>query len=561
MIPAWPSVLMDRFSAFWSWRGSSKNDTTGHACRTLTMCGQWLSASCATGASARRLLDSNVLTTALWSFSHQMNQPTEQSMLYCLALSRVFSMYASGDSLITTKLMRECFHDSRFNSALMVSFDGSGNDGTLAMDFRRDTKKHGSVEHESHVDAAFAGPVDLNSVGFTLLLGTRVKLEKYAWRMNQQVMITQSKLGLDSLSWAGKMMAYAALGSPSEEVRQLVRWYYRNSSEDADHVPAQLIRLACDSLEGQRALAAVAQAEFEEYVLDLIRAILQKVSELGLPDPDGLVLSGGCALNVLANQRVFDEIVEMRPSSKPMGLHITAAPNDSGLSVGGSWAIVPPSSWQPLQYVGFHLWDFPFLPDHAEKWGAKDLESLGGVEYLAELLSGGPAWIAQRGHNAAKPIIGVVRDRQEFGPRALGHRSLLAVPDSVEMRERMNRLKFRQWFRPVAPMIAEEALEEVFGRSVKSPYMTMAPKVRPEVLAKFPALSHLDGTARHQSVSREDEPWVHALLLAVGRWTGLAALINTSFNSRGKPIVNRAEDTCDGTRTSSSCLCIVALLP
>merc|ERR1712146_433040 len=87
-------------------------------------------------------------------------------------------------------------------------------------------------------------------------------------------------------------------------------------------------------------------------------------------------------------------------------------------------------------------------------------------------------------------------------------------------------------------MIADEALEEVFGNKVKSPYMTMAPKVRDDIKDKFPAIAHLDGTARHQSVGEHDEPWVHALLLAVGRRTGLASLINTSFNSRGKPIVN-----------------------
>merc|ERR1712129_411927 len=106
------------------------------------------------------------------------------------------------------------------------------------------------------------------------------------------------------------------------------------------------------------------------------------------------------------------------------------------------------------------------------------------------------------------------------------------------MRARMNRLKARQWYRPVAPMIADEALHEVFGRDIKSPYMTMAPQVRQDVRKSFPAMAHLDGTARHQSVGRADEPWVHALLLAVGRRTGLAALINTSFNTKGKPIVN-----------------------
>merc|ERR1712187_536205 len=144
--------------------------------------------------------------------------------------------------------------------------------------------------------------------------------------------------------------------------------------------------------------------------------------------------------------------------------------------------------------------------------------------------------------------IAVVRGRQEFGPRAVGHRSLLAVPDSDGMRDRMNRLKFREWYRPVAPMIAEEALDAVFGREVKSVTMQMAPRVRDYVRARFPALSHLDGTARHQSVGENDEPWLHSLLHAVGRRTGLAVLINTSFNSRGKPIVNSVRDCLEMLR-------------
>merc|ERR1712151_191123 len=87
-------------------------------------------------------------------------------------------------------------------------------------------------------------------------------------------------------------------------------------------------------------------------------------------------------------------------------------------------------------------------------------------------------------------------------------------------------------------MIADEALEKVFGRVIPSPFMTMAPIIRDEVRAAYPALGHVDSTARHQSVGKNDEPFIHALLLAVGKLTGLAALINTSFNTRGAPIVN-----------------------
>merc|ERR1712048_888675 len=92
-------------------------------------------------------------------------------------------------------------------------------------------------------------------------------------------------------------------------------------------------------------------------------------------------------------------------------------------------------------------------------------------------------------------------------------------------------------------MIADEALEDVFGQQVSSPYMTMAPVVREEVRERFPAIVHLDGTARHQSVGQIDEPWLHSLLLAVGKKTGLAALINTSFNTKGKPIVNTVHES------------------
>merc|ERR1719324_2044924 len=87
-------------------------------------------------------------------------------------------------------------------------------------------------------------------------------------------------------------------------------------------------------------------------------------------------------------------------------------------------------------------------------------------------------------------------------------------------------------------MIAGESLNDVFGRDILSPYMSMAPRVRDPVRERFPALAHFDGTARHQSVGPQDEPWIHKLLLAVGKRTGLAALINTSFNTHGKPIVN-----------------------
>ncbi|CAK0865733.1 unnamed protein product, partial [Prorocentrum cordatum] len=298
---------------------------------------------------------------------------------------------------------------------------------------------------------------------------------------------------LSSLGWAGKLMGYAATGSPDEAIGSVVREAYEASGAMPKYAPehifsygqgktrlphrfSECLQTICASVEGQQALAASVQAEFEKITQ---QTVLQLVEHVGVENLDGVVLTGGCALNVLANQKIRD---------------------------------------QPLQYLGFRLWDEDILGGPEVGTSAN---ICGTMADLAELLAGGPAWQREANRTSDKPIIAVVRGRQEFGPRALGHRSLVAVPDSQSMKDRMNRLKVRQWYRPVAPMIAEEALEEVFGEKVESPYMTMAPRVREEVRERFPALAHFDGTARHQSVSRSDEPWVHALLLAVGKLTGL----------------------------------------
>jgi len=209
-------------------------------------------------------------------------------------------------------------------------------------------------------------------------------------------------------------------------------------------------------------------------------------------------------------------------------VYVPSNPNDGGLTVGALWSFLPPPAVAPLQYLGFQLWDKHLLHRVTIERRAVRLNS--SLE-VADILAG-------TNEKGLRPIVAVVRGRQEFGPRALGHRSLLAVPDSEEVKDRLNRVKARQWYRPVAPMIAVEALEEVFGRPCLSPYMDKAPAVKPEMIHRYPALAHLDGTARHQSVSRSDEPWLHMLLTAVGKRTGLAALINTSFNTKGEPLVN-----------------------
>jgi carbamoyltransferase len=148
-------------------------------------------------------------------------------------------------------------------------------------------------------------------------------------------------------------------------------------------------------------------------------------------------------------------------------------------------------------------------------------------------------------HIAAGKIVGWFQGRVEWGPRALGQRSILADPRRAEMKDILNRrIKHREIFRPFAPSIIEEAVPEYFERSDPSPFMTFAYSVRPEKRGVIPAPTHVDGTARLQTVSRGANPLYCKLLTAVGDLTGVPVVLNTSFNDN-EPIVCRPEEALD----------------
>ena len=451
------------------------------------------------------------------------------------------------------------YHASPFNSALVVSYDLGGDDGH----FNVFLGQGGEMQRLAKQYAPFG---QFYGAFQTLLPDVAGKFFKMThsllckrWRADELAMdngwyefIVHHKAV--QLDFAGKLMGYSGLRKPGRltfqeqaEVEEYFEVVFQEkaardlSSNSRLLFPPHLVALSCRSSEGQMRLAAEVQFQFQHRLLLHIRSLLKQLSQASV-QVEGIVLTGGCALNVLANQLIRENLTQGALvgsyADHPLDVYVAPAPNDAGLAVGGVWAVQPPRIPQALQYLGLPLFDEEILPLEAKRRGARRLSELGDVEFLAELLT-------QNRSAEGKPIIAVVRGRQEFGPRALGHRSLLAVPDTYEIKRRLNRLKFRQWYRPVAPMIAVEALEEVFGRVVLSTSMEFAPRVRRSVQGRFPALAHYDGTARHQSVSREDESWIHSLLLAVGRITGLAALINTSFNSRGKPIVNTVRESLE----------------
>jgi carbamoyltransferase len=142
-------------------------------------------------------------------------------------------------------------------------------------------------------------------------------------------------------------------------------------------------------------------------------------------------------------------------------------------------------------------------------------------------------------------VIGWFQGRMEFGPRALGARSILASPLEASMQQRLNQIKDREDFRPVAPVVLEEEAAEWFVDAGVSPFMTFVYDVRPDKADRIPAVRHVDDTARIQTINRSQNPPYYELLRAFARRSGVPVLINTSFNTRGEPVVCNPRDAIE----------------
>lgn len=290
--------------------------------------------------------------------------------------------------------------------------------------------------------------------------------------------------------------------------------------------PFQPIDLATE--EGMRFadIAASVQRVLEDVLVDLTRALRQQT---GLPD---LCLGGGVALNGCANARILRESGFER-------VFVPPAPGDAGCALGAAL-------YADRIYFGSPDHE---LPDHPF-WGpAIDLQELPRIaaeDGLPIERTGGPEALCTRVADelCRGRIVGWMQGRTELGPRALGSRSILAAPHSIEMRDRLNReIKYREEFRPFAPIVPAEDAERFFelppGGIRLGRFMSGVFPVKPEFRTMLAAITHVDGTARLQTVDREISPLLHALLRTYEARTGIPVLLNTSFNLAGEPIVNR----------------------
>jgi carbamoyltransferase len=277
-------------------------------------------------------------------------------------------------------------------------------------------------------------------------------------------------------------------------------------------------------------IAASLQAALEEIALELARWLHDATRA------DNLCLAGGVALNCVMNARLRDR----GPFER---IWVQPAAGDAGTALGA--ALVADGEARGLR-------DRVYRMEHAylgPAYGEREIEDFlrwAKVPYrrLDDIAEEAAALLAR------DQVIGWYQGRMEFGPRALGARSILASPLSAGMQARLNEIKDREDFRPVAPVVLEEEAGNWFAGADVSPFMLFVYDVLPHQAERIPAVRHVDGTARIQTVNRAQHPLYYDLLKAFQRRTGVPVLVNTSFNTRGEPIVCTPRDAVECFWTS-----------
>ncbi len=367
-----------------------------------------------------------------------------------------------------------------------------------------------------------------------------------------------------------KMMGLAACGSPvfADQVRKVVRVHGDQIRLNLDYFlhhaggtemtwndgsptigPLYSARMAEEfgpirggesPLEQRHAdLAASVQLVFEEVVFGFLRHVQR---ESGMKN---LAYAGGVALNCAANGRIFRET----PFTQ---LYIPPAANDAGIAMGSALHVAHEVLDEPRGPAMMHAYFGPGCSDDA----IQKALTAAGVEYETpadedSLVRATAACIADG------QVTGWFQGRMEFGPRALGNRSILADPRRMDMKDILNhRIKRRESFRPFCPSILAASTAEYFEEDRPSPFMVQAYPFRESVRPLIPGTVHLDGTGRLQTVEREANPLYWKLLTEYHRITGVPVLINTSFNEN-EPIVNDPEEAiCCFLRTKMDLLVI-----
>ena len=294
-----------------------------------------------------------------------------------------------------------------------------------------------------------------------------------------------------------------------------------------------------DLSQRQKDIAASTQAVYEERFISLLRAAQRRTNLRKL------ALAGGCAMNSLANGKIFDQ-------TDIEDIYIQAAAGDAGTSLGSAMYVHHCILGKSRNFVMEHAyWGPDFAEDQMRQSVARAIPGSNGrsgrfgESCVQARMDEGTLAKDTAVAIAEGQVVGWFRGRSEWGPRALGNRSILADPRRPDMKTVLNsKIKKREPFRPFAPSILEERTADWFTISYPDPFMMKVYPFRPEKRDELPAVTHVDGTGRLQTVCRRTNPVYWSLIREFERLTGVPLILNTSFNEN-EPIVNTPEEALD----------------
>ena len=393
------------------------------------------------------------------------------------------------------------FYQSPFQESLVISYDGGGSDGFFNIFY---ATRENSVKNIKRVEIDF---------GFAYMsFGHFLSPIKF-----------ESELGMGNLVYSGKLMGLCGYGKTNNEWLPYFKEYYYSKPDGGNYLSKintivgsniGVVFTTDNRLDGQIALdiAATSQTAFEEVFFELITPVVNEYPDMPI------CLTGGCALNVVCNTKVKD--LFSRPT------FVAPNSNDCGLALGMLLDHEKPKDQVDVTYGGLPVLDPYNLYEiieirHSSKYSH---------EKAAKLLTNGN-------------IVGLIQGNSEHGPRALGNRSILCNPSIPNMKDILNdKVKKREWFRPFAPIVKLEDANKYFEFDGESRFMSYYAKVRPEYKDQLVSITHVDGTARLQTVTRDQNAFIYDLLTEFKKQSGIGVLLNTSFNVNGKPLINTYKD-------------------
>ena len=467
--------------------------------------------------------------------------------------------------------------------------------GALGLDETRVRPRLRFVEHHpSHLaSAAFVSPFDeaavcaidgfgdFVSTSWGRVTGARLSVDRRVFFPHSlgllYLAITQY-LGFPNYGDEFKVMGLAPYGEPRyvREVESLVHLrpdggfeldlsYFRHWNdgvqmtwEDGEPKLGPVFSAKLESLLGpprrrdeavgpqHEAIAASLQVAYQRAAMHVLRHVQQATGSTKL------CLAGGCAMNSVANGKI-------REQTDFRDVFIQPASGDNGTALGAAFYAWNQIAGGPRGFVMEHGYWGPSFGDEAIV-AALDAEQAaiaarGCVRRAWTDEAALDEWTAAQ--IAGGRVVGWYQGRMEWGARALGNRSIVADPRRADMREIINtRIKFRERFRPFAPSVLEEALDEYFVGAVPDPFMLQVYPVRPDKRAIVPAITHVDGSGRLQTVSLRSNPRYYRLIKAFGRLSGVPMLLNTSFNENEPIVLTPAQALDCFLRTSMDVLVI-----